>query len=189
VGGPIVANGHSYGGYTLHALAGALHDMDTLEPACDEGSTAGFCQDLDAERRQVFRDGFFEDRIVAHISMAPGDFWSYGEAGFASVQAPILLMTGELDTSTGSDSDPIWAALPGSDALRVDLLGGGHTTFTDYAGLLEDSEIGLEAEEGWRIIRGFSLAFASFYTGNEVWADVLDGTAPLSEAVRLVQKD
>jgi predicted dienelactone hydrolase len=189
VGSPIVANGHSYGGYTLHALAGALHDMDTLEAACDGGSTAGFCLDLNATRRQLFRDGFYDDRIVAHISMAPGDFWAFEAPGFASIQAPVLLMTGELDASTGSDSDPVWAALPGTDHLRVDLLGGGHTTFTDYAGLLEDAELGLDPEEGWRIIRGFSLAFASFYAGNALWADVLDGTASISDAVRLVQKD
>ncbi len=189
VGSPILANGHSFGGYTLHALAGALHDLDTLVPACDAGSTAGFCQDLDDTRKQRFQDGFYEDRIEAHISMAPGDFGSFGEAGFASVQAPILLMTGELDNSTGSDSDPIWDALPGSDHLRLDLLGGGHTTFTDYAGLLEDAELGLDPEEGWRIIRGYSLAFASHHAGNEAWIDLLDGTVEISEAVRLVQKD
>jgi len=188
VGSPIVANGHSFGGYTLHALAGARHDMDTLEGECDSGSTGGFCDGLDEHRRRLFRDGFLDERIVAHISMAPGDFRSYGFEGFSSVSAPILLLTGELDTSTGSDSDPIWNALPGDEHLRVDLLGGGHTTFTDYAGLLEDSELGLAPEEGWSIIKAFSLAFASVHAGDNRWSAVLSGEITISDAAVLMQE-
>ncbi len=34
IGSPIVANGHSYGGYTLHGLAGAEYDLPSLDTRC-----------------------------------------------------------------------------------------------------------------------------------------------------------
>ncbi|MEE2749942.1 MAG: hypothetical protein VX519_00815 [Myxococcota bacterium] len=187
IGSPIVANGHSYGGYTLHGLAGAEYDLLGLDTKCSD-SDSGFCDGYTESRRDRFAEGFEDDRIVAHISMAPGDFSYYGSSGFAAVDAPILLMTGELDESTGSDSEPTWNALVGEHHLRVDLLGGGHTTFTDYAGLFEDSELGLEPEEGWRIIKAYSLAFARLHTGDNSGAELLDGERSISESALLMKK-
>jgi predicted dienelactone hydrolase len=187
IGTPIVANGHSYGGYTLHALAGAEYDMAAIETSCSE-SDSGFCDGYTEIRQARFAQGLEEARIVAHISMAPGDFRYFGTQGIAAVETPVFLMTGELDESTGSDSEPTWDALVGEQHLRIHLLGGGHTSFTDYAGLFEDSEVGLDPEEGWRIIRGYALAFANLYAGDDTWDYLLREEATISESAVMMRK-
>lgn len=182
----VIALGHSFGGYTLHALGGAAYD-EALIAACLDGSdTSAYCSTMSEEDAARFRAGFADPRIAAFISMAPGDYRLFGE-GLGQIAAPVLHMTGELDPATGGDADDIWAALAGGQNLRVELLGGGHQSFTDYSGVLESFDGLIDPEEGWRITDAYALAFASYHLGDASAAPVLDGEITVSEQAVLMR--
>jgi len=181
---PVIGMGHSFGGYTLFALGGAEYDVDHLAAACSSGTGPDeFCSTWMPDYEPVFGGGFLDPRFDAHIAMAPGDYGLYG-AGLGEVQRPVLHLSGGLDPRT-PDSDAIFAALRGEDDLRVHITSGGHQTFTDYSGILEDFEGLIDAEEGFRIVKIYATAFADGFLGDEIGAPVLSGELEVSPEVEL----
>ncbi len=177
VGGPIVAAGHSFGGYTIHALAGATYDVDG---ACAEDPGGSFCAQMTPEIQAELEAGA---RLAAVVSMAPGDEEKFG-AGLGAIDRPILHMTGALDDPARNDL--VWAGLQGvAGARRVDVAEGGHNLFTDFSGSLDSPGELIEPEEGWRIVRAYVLAAALEATGDGSVAAVLDGSVPVSELATL----
>ncbi len=183
-----VVLGHSFGGYGILALAGARYDLDNILPACDAGTgPSSFCSTMSPAYAERFAAGFSETRIRAWIPMAPGDFNLFGAAGCSGLSAPVLLMTGELDPRTGDDAGPYWAALDRGENRHIELLGGGHQTFTDFSGVLESFEGLMDPAEGFRITIGYVLAFALRHGLGDVSAQpVLDGELSLSSEALLV---
>lgn len=180
---PIVAMGHSFGGYTLHALAGATYDLEQLLPACADGTgNPNFCGELDEAAQARFAAGFFEDRISAFIPMAAGDYGLFGP-GLATAQGPILMMNGTLDPNT--ELPLIWEGLQGEDREHLTILGGGHQTFTDFSGILEHMDGLIDPEEGFRIIDAWALAWARVYTGDESPRPLLDGEVSVSDSAEI----
>lgn len=180
----VVAVGHSFGGYTMYGLSGAVYDIDALIVACESGAgPSAFCSTMSPDYATIFRNGLADPRVDAIVAMAAGDFELFGAPGVAAIEVPVLHMTGGLDP--GADNEPYWDAMDGPDALRVHLPAAGHQSFTDFSGILEDVEGLLEPEEGFRAIRAYVLAFARFHTGDVAVAPVLDGTMRVSEAVEL----
>lgn len=180
---PTVALGHSFGGYTVLALAGAAYDLAGIEAGCAADPSDPLCSDLDEAALARFAAGFRDDRLAAAIPMAPGDYARFGADGVAAVSTPTLLMTASEDQPPGSEADALWAALGGDSHLRVVIEGGGHQSFTDYADQLED--VPLDREEGFRIVRVYALARALAAAGEADVAAILDGTEPVSEAATL----
>jgi predicted dienelactone hydrolase len=178
--GTVVVSGHSFGGYTAHAVGGARYAMDTLEPGCEDGSdTSSFCSTMTPEQAARFRQGFADPRIQTLISMAPGD-WRLFADGLAEIDVPTLLMTGGLDP--GTDGEPIWQDLAHPDDVHVDIPQGGHNVFTDLSGVIDSGDT-LEPEEGFLIVRTWALAFASRYgRGDEGAMPIIDGSAEVSPA-------
>lgn len=159
---PVVLAGHSFGGYTIHGVAGARYDMESLLPGCYDGSdTSEFCSTMTPALADLFYD-IDHPKIEAVISMAPGDWRLFGD-GLAEVAAPVMLMTGGLDP--GTDGDPIWSDLDGADDIRVHLPEAGHNTFTDFSGILDGPGV-IDPEEGFTIIRRCALAFAEAHLGD-----------------------
>lgn len=180
----IVVLGHSFGGYTAHAIGGAEWALDTLLPGCADGTDDGpFCSTLDDAQVDLFAAGLGDPRVRALIPMAPGD-WRLFQDGLAAIDVPVLLMTGGEDGSVGTDGDPIWADLDGPLDLRVHLPGGGHNAFTDFSGTALDPTATLDPEEGFRIVSTYALLFAEDRTGGRVSAEgaaLLSGEAGLSD--------
>ncbi len=178
----VVAIGHSFGGYTMHAVAGGAYAMDTLEPACADGSdTSDFCSTMDEAQADRFREGLDDPRVAAVVSMAPGDFRLFGDAGIAAIDRPELLLTGGHDPSSETDGDAVWAALDGADDRRVHLPTAGHPAFTDFSGLLGDPPGSVDPETGWRAIRTYALAFVELHgRGDAAGAPLLDGEIEVS---------
>ena len=186
----VVGLGHSFGGYTNNALAGADYDIEALAAACAAGTGPGaFCSTLTPTLAEAFAEGLDDPRLAGSLTMAPGDFDLFGSAGISAIGAPVLEMTGGLDGSTETDGAPIWEALTqdGQEALRVHIPTAGHQTFSDYSGILETGEDLIEAETGFDIINIYALAWAEHLLGETRYDPVLDGSLEVSSLAELMR--
>ncbi len=182
MGAPIVAAGHSFGGYTVHALAGAAFDVDG---ACAEDPRSAFCDEMTPDIEALLNAGLADPRVDAIMTLASGDLDKYGEAGIAQIDRPLLHMTASLDDPAGNDE--LWAALRQTPApLRVDIAGGGHNMFTDFSGTIDSDGELIDPEVGWRIVRAYTLAFGELQRGDASVAPVLDGSLEVAPEAALV---
>lgn len=139
--------GHSYGGYTALAAAGAQYDMAAYQARCaalaEDDPLAFFCMPIVpneaamAERAGLdgVPDGLWpslgDERVTAIIPMA-GDSYLFDRAGLAQITVPMLAITGGADTGTPVD----WGAKPAYEHAAseqkglVILEGGEHMLFT-----------------------------------------------------------
>jgi len=175
--GPVLSIGHSFGGYTQLALAGGRYDLAVC-PA-----DIPFCSTMTAEWEALFAAGFAEPRIGAFGIMAGGDLDLFGAAGLTGLTHPFLHLTATEDQPEGSEADTMWEALRDGDDLRVVLDGGGHQSFTDFADVIED--VPLSAEESFRIVDAYTLAWAWRLGGDPRAEAVIAGEVAVSEAVEL----
>ncbi len=177
----VVATGHSFGGYTVLALAGATYDPAVLDACTPDASS--FCSTMTPALDAAFRASAPDPRVVAAVPMAAGDYALFGADGLGAIEVPVLQMTGELDPGDGA---AFWAALQGGANRRVDILGAGHQAFTDFSGVLPDGGT-IDPEEGFRIVRAYALAATRRATAAEDDAAraLLDGDVVLSDAAVL----
>ena len=146
--------GHSFGGYTLHALAGASFDPAVVE-GCDDGSP--FCSTMSPELAERFGQGVVDTRFAALVAMDPGDHRLFG-AGLGEVVAPELYLSADFGDDALEESLPFWTDLDHPDDAWGSFPGLGHNGFTDIAGALDPPGV-LPAEEGWRPVRSAVLAW------------------------------
>jgi predicted dienelactone hydrolase len=116
--------GHSYGGYTALAAAGARWDTKALQEACDTAHATDdplvFLCDALQPRLDDMADlagldptsselwpAWADSRVDAAISMA-GDASMYGQAGLAHITVPVMAIGGTADT----DSPFRWTTQP-----------------------------------------------------------------------------
>lgn len=176
------AVGHSFGGYTMHAVGGAVYA--DIEPTCLDGTdTSAFCSTMDEAQAARFASVLTLPGVQAVVAMAPGDFDLFGAAGIAEIGVPELLLTGGLDPGTPTGGDLVWDALPAGSRTGLHVPTMGHQGFTDFSGTLGDPAGSIDPEEGWRIV---STAVSAFLDA-EVRGDprgrvLLDGTVPISDA-------
>jgi len=92
--------GHSFGGYTALALAGAQLDFDRLAKDCDlrlalpNPSLLLQCRALELPRQAYdFRD----PRVKAVLALNPVDSSLFGPKGLNNIQTPVFLFAGEQD--------------------------------------------------------------------------------------------
>ena len=186
-GDDISASGHSFGGYTLHALAGAVFDDDLMAQCLDGSDTSAYCSTMTDDMAAHLQGGLADPRIGSFVSMAPGDFRLFGADGLSQTDRPILHMTGDLDPQTGGDSDDIWAALQDGINRRVDIAGGGHQTFTDFSGTLETMDGLIDAETGFVIVNTYATGWLLHQSGRIDASELFDGTLTVDPAANLLQ--
>lgn len=187
-GDRVVALGHSFGGYTLFASAGARLDEAVIAACLDGSDTTEYCSTMTEAEARVLRTGFSEPRVDAWIALAPGDQRLFGDAGLSDLSAPALLMTGSVDPRTGEDAAPYWAALDRGENRHVSILGGGHQTFTDFSGTLENPEGLIAPDQGFPIVQGYVLAYANRHgCGDLRMQPALDGELVWSDAAVMVE--
>jgi len=168
---PVVLSGHSFGGYTTFGVAGATFDPDHVASLCEAEET-GSCEEGVAG---LFEDGFVDPRVVAAISMAPGNYEMFSDAGLAAIAVPMLHMTGSDDHPTLNEN--IWAALT-APAARMEVEGGCHQLFALGGCDLIDDAVGLP------IVNAYALAFARHHVlDDQSSLGLLDGSESLHEAV------
>ena len=96
--------GHSFGGYTVLAVAGATIDWDYLQQECDINkkvvpNTALLiqCDVLNLPRQDYqFRD----PRVSAVIAANPVNSAVFGEKGLSQITIPVIMMGGNYDPAT-----------------------------------------------------------------------------------------
>ena len=104
--------GHSFGGYTVLAAAGATVDIDRLQRQCDldaditpENVNVALlleCRLLELEEStiQQLTDGSLADERVGHVfALAPVSNL-FGESGMGNIQIPVVIMGGATDVAS-----------------------------------------------------------------------------------------
>lgn len=143
----IAVVGHSYGGYTALAAAGARFDFAAYEDRCaalaaDDPLTF-FCAPITNKPDMATRAGLEEvpaglwpslgdKRVDAAISLA-GDAYLFDQRGLAALEVPIMAMGGTVDDGTPYT----WGAKPTYDHAAsahktlITFPGAGHFLFLD----------------------------------------------------------
>lgn len=196
----IALSGHSFGGFTTLATAGAGFAVDELLEACERGEVGNrYCTVFGVDHHEVFRAGLLDTRIRVAIPQTPGGFLVFGER-LADIAIPTLLWTAARDRTLPNDEegDPIWEAMAGEHHMRIDLTDGGHFTFSNMCELLSfvpqvrDDGCGedfIDPFEGFDLINAYSLAFARYHLfGDETDRALLDGTVRLTDAMTISWK-
>ncbi|MCB9664839.1 MAG: hypothetical protein H6732_12060 [Alphaproteobacteria bacterium] len=194
--GRVYATGHSFGGYTTFLVAGAGWDVDHWDPICQGSSSDPFCSTWSPKLTALMRQGASDDRVLAAATLSGGNWGQLREAGLATVDRPLLQLSGALDGSVTNDgsSDPIWRDLPAGDKVRADLAHGDHQSYTDFAGagagiIPGTSRDALEGQRSLRLVEVYLLAFgAKHVLAREGLDPVLDGTLVVDEDVTLSTK-
>lgn len=180
-----VAWGHSFGGYTIFANAGATYDLPGIEAGCAANPDDPICTDWDGWSDR-FLPGFAEPRFAGGLVMASGDYARFGATGVAAVQVPILTMTGGLDP--GANNEEYWEALVGPEHRRVHFEHAAHNSFTDFAGILDQQEGLLDPEQGKTAMAAYALAWVRHLGGSDRYDGLLDGSVEVHADAKVTQK-
>ncbi len=95
--------GHSFGGYSILALAGATLDFDHLEQECDlkriSGNTSLLlqCRALELEGKEY---NFQDPRIAAVYAANPVNSAVFGPEGLGKISVPVFIAAGNFDPAT-----------------------------------------------------------------------------------------
>ncbi|WP_242065662.1 alpha/beta hydrolase [Trichocoleus sp. FACHB-262] len=164
--------GHSLGGYTALALAGAELNVVGLRQFCQEHIPLGLspadwlqCTAIDLpERRVSLRD----PRVVQAIALNPVIGRLFGPEGLKRVATPTLILTGTEDSLTPTLTHQLqpFAQLPNPKYL-VTAIGGTHLSVGDpanFSDLITQSALvrerqGKETANLRQLLQGVSLAF------------------------------
>jgi predicted dienelactone hydrolase len=170
--------GHSLGGYTALALAGAELDLEHLQQFCDGRSPVGLspadwlqctAADLNAGSQTDFED----PRIAQIIALNPVMGRMFEEASLTEITVPTLILTGTDDSITPAVSQQILPfAQIQSPKYLLTAIGGTHLSIGDPDNLNHDltdslfvrERRGEETEPLRQLLRGISLAFVKQMT-------------------------
>ena len=152
----IAVVGHSYGGYTALAAAGARFDFAAYKHRCAalpaDDPLSFFCAPIPNESDMAMRAGlgespsglwpsFGDPRVTAAISLA-GDAYLFDQRGLAELEVPVMAMGGTVDEGTPYT----WGAQltydhAGSENnTLVSFPGAGHFLFADSSATLPWAE-------------------------------------------------
>jgi len=169
--------GHSFGGYTSIALAGAQIDTEETSIFCSTSPSSWLCSGV-AEFAQDHGTGVYDrqdSRIWGAVPMTPAGY----EAVFANldkIEIPMLYMGGGKDTTTGMS----WSVQPLYDGViapkwLAEFPEAGHYTFSNACDILpayDDCGEGfLPPPEAHLLINEIVTAFLAKELGYTGWED------------------
>ena len=175
--------GHSFGGYTALALAGAQLNFETLQANCasedfifNAANPSMLLQCTALAAPEQFTADLRDPRVQAVMAMNPVDSSLFGQAGFSQIDIPILLVTGSNDPVAPALLEQIrpftWlnqpnqpeATDPTPDHYLALIEGGSH--LYDLPGLAENADFPLTNQLvsdniplSYRYLRALSLGF------------------------------
>jgi predicted dienelactone hydrolase len=95
--------GHSFGGYTALAVAGARIDFENLQTACSGGdwdpnlSLLLQCRALELFRKDY---NFRDERVKAVLAINPVNSSIFGSQGLSQIKIPVFIVAGSYDPAT-----------------------------------------------------------------------------------------
>jgi predicted dienelactone hydrolase len=125
--------GHSFGGYTAMALAGATIDFDYLTNACSQGiDSANVSLLLQCEALKLPRQpyNFRDDRIKFALAINPIDSSVFGPKGIAKIKIPVAVVAASDDTVASAVPEQVkpFSWMTASQRYLFVVEGVGHTT-------------------------------------------------------------
>lgn len=139
--------GHSYGGYTALAMAGARIDIDGMASLCETaeqesdpnvwlcGMVLPYVDDMvELAGFDAMPEGLWpswgDDRVDVAVSMA-GDAYFFNEAGLSEITIPVLALGGTADTGTpfAWGTEPTYEYVSSESKARVAFEGAEHMIF------------------------------------------------------------
>lgn len=171
--------GHSFGGYTSFAIAGAAIDGAASAAYCATAPDAWLCDDVAAAVGDT-RVDLSDPRVWAAVPMAPAGYEAL-LAGLADIAVPTLVLGGGRDTMTPVEGTvrPMYEGLVVTERAFGALVDAGHFTFSDACAFLGDgvyedcSPPYIAPDEAHPIINGVTLAFLERASGGSRWAEWL----------------
>ncbi|MEM6252649.1 MAG: alpha/beta fold hydrolase [Cyanobacteria bacterium P01_D01_bin.156] len=133
----VVLVGHSLGGYTGFALAGAQLDLSAMPPFCASLSPVGLspadwlqCAAVDLP---VVTTDLSDARIVQVIAMNPLIGRLFGRKGLGDVAVPSIVLTGTKDGVTPTLAQQLapFSQLQGNNNHLIAVIGGTHLSVGD----------------------------------------------------------
>jgi len=175
----VTAIGHSLGGYTALALAGAELNLDELRSVCKNrnpllksGGDWLQCAAADLpEKRVQLRDR----RIAGAIALNPVIGQLFGKTGLAQVATPTLILTGTDDNLTPALNHQLrpFRQLPNPKYL-ITAIGGTHLSISDFSpgsqgevltrSTLVNERTGMVATPMRQLLQGIGLSFVKQLT-------------------------
>lgn len=185
--------GHSFGGYTALAVAGAQIDYDNLRANCDssafvysEANTSMLLQCTALAAPEQFAIPVEDDRIKAVIAMNPVTSSVFGPAGFSQLDIPSLLIAGSSDPVAPALSEQIqpftWlnrqVAEEAPDHYLALIEGGSHLydppTLESADVSLANGLVSADVDLAYRYLKSLSLAFMQAeVVGDRTYLDAL----------------
>jgi predicted dienelactone hydrolase len=182
----VAVAGHSYGGYTALAMAGAQYDLAAYNARCAQlpadDPNAFLCAPIvPKEAEMAARAGldpmteglwpsFGDPRVTAIIPMA-GDSYLFDKTGLSKITVPMIAIGGTADTGTPYDwgSKPSYDNVSSTKKALVTLEGAEHAITTSCEGMPWMSETPFyqwicfdpvwDKDRGLDLINHFSTAF------------------------------
>ncbi|WOB44652.1 alpha/beta hydrolase [Thermoleptolyngbya oregonensis NK1-22] len=174
----VVVIGHSLGGYTALALAGARLDLPNLRQFCNSPervalSIADWLQCTAADLPDELPD--LRDRRVARVMLLnPVIGRLFDEESLAKIRIPTLIVSGTSDAVMPAVSQQLlpFTQLPADSKLLLTVIGGGHLSVGDPENLNQALTHSLfmreqgdrETEALRQLLKGISLSFVKQLT-------------------------
>lgn len=176
--------GHSFGGYTTLAVAGAAIDGAASAAYCADHPEAWLCEDV-ATGVGDARVDLAIPGVWAAIPMAPAGLEAL-VGGMADIATPTLVLGGDRDTLTPLDTlvRPLYESLATPERALGTLVDAGHYTFSDACAFLGDAAYDdcappyADPAEAQRVANGLALAWLSRAHGEDLWAGWLPPEEP-----------
>jgi predicted dienelactone hydrolase len=177
-------SGHSFGGYTTLAVAGALLDVETSATWCAE--TDEWLCDGVSEWAAVNPDESVADlsdpRVWAAVPMAPAGYEAL-LGGLEQIAVPTLVLGGDRDSLTSMDEQvgPLYEGLAVSPRHLGELVGADHFTFSNACELAPTYEgcndpDGMGVETAHPLINSVTTAFLRQVLGDDRAGETLPPT-------------
>lgn len=121
--------GHSFGGYTAMAIAGATIDFDFLQQECDRLAYPNTSLLLECRALALPRTtyNFRDQRVTAVFAANPVNYSIFGPKGLAKIQIPIMIGAGSYDPAAPAVFEQARSFVPLSSTQKYFLLIEGQT--------------------------------------------------------------
>lgn len=182
----VLATGHSFGVFTMWAIAGLEFDAAKVEQFCNNPDDA-ISPDCTDGQAAAFKAGFKDERVVAAVLLDGGleQRW-HDVTDTAAVDLPLVMMTG---TESYADAASDFAALQAPNLTWLEFAGGCHESFN--SAIFTTGCETLAVEPAYQAIQTYTLAFARQHVlrdGAAGIADIVDGQTPLLDEISFTRK-